>query len=98
MPCLPRADDDPGSESGVNPKTWETTPDGREGYQNIFLGRGWATYIFDQPRRGRAGRSTVGTTITPTPGEQAVFSSFRLGIQFLRDLEALNQYWRQQTP
>jgi len=87
-------------------KTWETTPDGREGYQNIFLRRGWATYIFDQPRRGRAGRSTVATTITPTPGEQAVFSNFRLGIwpnffpgvQFSRDPEALNQYWRQQTP
>jgi len=87
-------------------KAWETAPDGREGYQNIFLRRGWAVYIFDQARRGRAGRSTVGTTITPTPGEQAIFSSFRLGIwpnffpgvQFSRDPEALNQYWRQQTP
>ena len=25
-------------------KTWETTPDGREGYQNIFLRRGFSTY------------------------------------------------------
>jgi hypothetical protein len=87
-------------------KTWETTPDGREGFQTIFLRRGWPVYILDQPRRGRAGRSTVGTTLTPTPGEQATFSTFRLGIwphffpgvQFPRDPESLNQYWRQQTP
>ena len=38
-------------------KTWETTPDGREGFQNIFLRRGFATYLVDQPRRGNAGRS-----------------------------------------
>ena len=40
-------------------KTWETTPDGREGYQNIFLRRGFGVYLIDQPRRGNAGRSTV---------------------------------------
>ena len=39
-------------------KTWETTPDGREGYQTIFLRRGFGAYVVDQPRRGRAGRST----------------------------------------
>jgi hypothetical protein len=33
-------------------KTWETTPDGREGYQNIFLRRGFGVYVIDQPRRG----------------------------------------------
>ena len=51
-------------------KTWESTPDGREGYQTIFLRRGFAVYILDQPARGRAGRSTVGITITPTASEQ----------------------------
>src|SRR5436190_13557980 len=40
-------------------KTWETTPDGREGYQNIFLRRGFSTYIMDQPRSGRASRTLV---------------------------------------
>ena len=35
-------------------KTWETTPDGREGFQNIFLRRGFQTYLVDQPRRGGA--------------------------------------------
>lgn len=32
-------------------KTWETTPDGREGFQNIFLRKGFSTYLVDQPRR-----------------------------------------------
>jgi hypothetical protein len=62
--------------------------------------------MLDQPRRGRAGRSTVGATITPTPNEQALFNTFRLGIwpdyfpnvQFPRDPESLDQYYRQQTP
>ena len=26
-------------------KTWETTPDGREGFQNIFLRKGFSTYL-----------------------------------------------------
>lgn len=36
-------------------RVWETTPDGREGYQTIFLRRGYPVYIVDFPRRGRAG-------------------------------------------
>jgi pimeloyl-ACP methyl ester carboxylesterase len=88
-------------------KTWETTPDGREGYQTIFLRRGWPVYILDQPRRGRAGRSTVGTTIpNGVPNESSVWGTFRLGVwpnffpnvQFSRDPAALDQYYRQQTP
>jgi hypothetical protein len=87
-------------------KTWETTPDGREGYQTIFLRRRFAVYIVDQPRRGRAGRSTVDATIRATPDEQDWFGTFRLGrwpdffpgVQFSRDPEALNQYFRQMTP
>lgn len=87
-------------------KTWETTPDGREGYQNIFLRRGFAVYVIDQPRRGNAGRSTLATTITPTPDEQVWFDMFRIGVwpnyfpgvQFSRDPEALNQFFRSMTP
>jgi hypothetical protein len=87
-------------------KTWETTPDGREGYQNIFLRRGYGVYLLDQPRRGNAGRSTRPSTLTPTPDEQNWFGVFRLGIwpeffpgvQFSRDPEALNQYFRSMTP
>jgi len=43
--------------AGQSAKTWETTPDGREGFTNLFLRRGFAVYTIDQPRRGRAGRS-----------------------------------------
>ncbi len=32
---------------GQSTKTWETTPDGREGYQNIFLRRGFGVYVID---------------------------------------------------
>ncbi|HWR17533.1 MAG TPA: alpha/beta fold hydrolase [Terriglobales bacterium] len=87
-------------------KTWETTPDGREGFQNIFLRRRFAVYLMDQPRRGNAGRSTVSELITPTADEQKWFNFFRLGlwpnyfpgVQFSHDPEALNQYFRQITP
>jgi hypothetical protein len=87
-------------------KTWETTPDGREGFQNIFLRRGFSVYLVDQPRRGDAGRSTVPGTIPATPDDQTWFNTFRVGIwpnpfpgvQFSRDPEALNQYFRSMTP
>ncbi len=87
-------------------KTWETTPDGREGYQNIFLRRKFPVYVVDQPRRGNAGRSTVPGTITATPDEQRWFNTFRVGlwpnyfpgVQFAQDAETLNQYFRQMTP
>lgn len=87
-------------------KTWETTPDGRDGFQNIFLRRRFPVYLIDQPRRGNAGRSTAEATILPTPDEQGWFGTFRIGIwpdyfegvQFARDPETLNQYFRQMTP
>jgi pimeloyl-ACP methyl ester carboxylesterase len=87
-------------------KTWETTPDGREGFQNIFLRRKFPVYLIDQPRRGNASRSTVEGTITPTPDEAGWFGTFRVGIwpnyfegvQFSKDAEALNQYFRQMVP
>ena len=87
-------------------KTWETTPDGREGFQNIFLRKRFPVYLLDQPRRGTAGRSTAEAGITPTPDEQGWFGTFRLGIwpdyfagvQFARDSATLNQYFRQMVP
>lgn len=87
-------------------KTWETTPDGREGYQNIFLRRGYGVYVLDQPRRGNAGRSTQPITIKPVPDEQKWFDIFRVGIwpdyfpgvQFPQDSASLEQYFRQMTP
>ena len=87
-------------------KTWETTPDGRDGFQNIFLKRGYGVYLLNQPRRGNAGRSTVEATIKPAPDEQFWFNIFRVGVwpeyfpgvQFAKDEATLNQYFRQMTP
>jgi pimeloyl-ACP methyl ester carboxylesterase len=92
--------------AGQSSKTWETTPDGREGFQNIFLRRGFGVYLMDQPRRGKAGRSTVAAHIEPIADEQMWYEIFRIGkypayfdkVQFPRDKESLNQFFRQMTP
>lgn len=91
------------SQSG---RSWETTADGREGFQNIFLRRQFPVYIVDQPRRGRAGNSSVAATIEPTPSDQLLFDQFRLGtwpnffddVQFDRQPEVLDQFFRSITP
>ncbi|KAB2703269.1 alpha/beta hydrolase [Brucella lupini] len=87
-------------------RSWETTSDGREGFQTIFLRRGFPVYLVDQPRRGRAGNSTVAATIEPTPYDQLFFDQFRLGkwpdyfenVQFDRKPETLDQFLRSVTP
>jgi 4-carboxymuconolactone decarboxylase len=91
---------------GQSAKTWETTPDGREGFQSIFLRRRFPVYLIDQPRRGRAARGTQPINITAIPDEQLWFGIFRLGawpdfypgVQFSRDPEGLNQFFRQMVP
>ncbi|KDN55699.1 alpha/beta hydrolase [Flavobacterium seoulense] len=87
-------------------KTFETTPDGGEGYQNIFLRRKFSVYLIDQPRRGNAGRSTAAAIINPIPDEQQWFDTFRIGVwpkyfegvQFAKDTATLNQYFRSMVP
>ncbi len=87
-------------------RSWETTPDGREGFQTLFLRRGYPVYLVDQPRRGRAGNSTLAAAIEPTPNDQLFFDQFRLGVwpdffdsaQFDRKPETLNQFFRSITP
>ena len=90
----------------VSGRSWETTYDGREGFQTIFLRRRFPVYIVDQPRRGRAGNSSVAATIEPTPNDQLFFDQFRIGawprffdgVQFDRSPETLNQFFRALTP
>ena len=87
-------------------RSWETTSDGREGFQTLFLRRGFPVYLVDQPRRGRAGNSTVAATIEPTPNDQLFFDQFRLGkwphyfgnVQFDRSPATLDQFLRSVTP
>ena len=40
---------------GLTGATYETTPDGREGWLNYFLRKGWSVYNSDAVERGRAG-------------------------------------------
>lgn len=99
---------------GQSGKTFESTPDGREGYMQIMSRRDWPVYIIDQPRRGRAGYTEAkpGTAIIPTIlRESSAFNAFRLGlwvppapaeffpnVQFPRDPTSIDQFFRQQTP
>ncbi|WP_198381241.1 esterase [Roseomonas sp. KE2513] len=50
-------------------KTWETTPDGRMGWDEVLLRRGYPTYVVDQPWRGRSAAHP--TTINPVKTGQA---------------------------
>lgn len=87
-------------------RSWETTSDGREGFQTLFLRRGFPVYLVDQPRRGRAGNGSVGVTIEPAPNDQLFFDQFRIGkwpnyfdnVQFDRRPETLDQFFRSVTP
>ena len=87
-------------------KTWESTPDGREGFQTLFLRQGYGVYLLDQPRRGNAGKGSLPGTYAPEPDEQKWFNIFRVGlwpqyfdkVQFPTDKASLEQYFRQITP
>ena len=91
---------------GQSMRTWQSTPDGREGFKNIFLRKGYPVYLLDQPRRGQAGRGNEGHMINARTEDQLWFGIFRLGvndkfydsIQFSKDPDALNQFFRQITP
>jgi hypothetical protein len=89
--------------AGQMGKTWESTPDGRDGFQTILVRRGFAVYILDQPRRGRGGRAVEDGAIPAFSVEQSQFTIFRLGVwpnrfpnsQFPQGEEALDQFFRQ---
>lgn len=99
---------------GQSGRSYESTPDGREGFMAILPRRGWATYIIDQPRRGRAGRTrapTMAHAVPTTARESSAWNAFRNGIwappdratvfpgtQFPHDPDSVEQFFRQQTP
>lgn len=92
--------------AGQSMRTWQTTPDGRDGLQNIMLKNDYSVYLVDQPRRGDAGRSTVPEKITAAPDDQLWYGQFRMGLfperspnsQFADGEAALDQFFRQMTP
>ena len=85
---------------------WIGTPDGRDGWNDYFLDKGYNTYLVDQPRRGEAGQTSVAAAIPTEPQELAWFTQFRMGrwplfndgSQFPQDEESLDQFFRQMTP
>jgi pimeloyl-ACP methyl ester carboxylesterase len=77
---------------------WESTPDGREGFQTIFLRRGWSVYIVDAPRGGRSGFPSFNGEIgkldekqqlipaqSARPGLEHAWSRWRLGPEYPRE-------------
>ncbi|WP_404713773.1 alpha/beta fold hydrolase [Sphingomonas sp. MMS24-J13] len=63
---------------------WQRRWDGGEGYQNIFLRRGFPVYLWDGPRVGRANYGCASYTYTPQEGRDAQsFLAWRLGPQFM---------------
>lgn len=68
---------------------WMTTPDGREGWSDMFLKDGHSVFLVDQPRRGEAGSTAAMTNDNIDtwsaeskeymPGDQAWYTHFRIG-------------------
>ena len=52
---------------GLSGKSWETTPDGRMGFDEYFVRKGHAVYVVDQVWRARSG------------SDVAVFNKVRAG-------------------
>lgn len=93
---------------------WQSTPDGREGWADLFLRKGYSTFLVDQPRRGAAAATEMivndpGDVDGPRfkVGEQAWYTHFRIGrvaperyegSQFPEGAEAQTQFFCQMTP
>jgi hypothetical protein len=74
-----------------NSQLWDTTPDGRDGFRNIFVRRGFSTYVFDEPWRVPVVAGTPATATAPrgagsglaevlTEANRRVFERFRIGV------------------
>ena len=89
---------------------WTTTPDGREGWSNLFLRKGHSVYLIDQPRRGEAGQTSVSGIISDKTLDQRWYVNFRMGrwenekavlnknSHFPDDEYSIDQFFRQMTP
>ncbi|MBB2146855.1 alpha/beta fold hydrolase [Pedobacter sp. LMG 31464] len=91
---------------GQSKRSWQTTADGREGFSDIFLRKGYGVYLVDQPGRGAAGQTTKPTQITSIPDDQTWFTQFRIGlypnfnngVQFPKDSLSMDNFFRMMTP
>ena len=84
---------------------WQRRWDGGEGFQSIFLRRGYPVYLWDGPRVGRANWGCTETTYAPNVrADQQNFVAWRFGITYpnwfedvqfpKEDAEAWNQAMR----
>jgi pimeloyl-ACP methyl ester carboxylesterase len=66
---------------GLTGASFETTPDGREGFVNMFIRNGWDVYVSDAVERGRSGFASpdiwIGDPIFLTTTDP--FERFRIG-------------------
>ena len=66
-------------------RTWESGPDGREGFNTMFVRAGYAVYLVDQPRSGEANLSTEAVTpdtpwaSNPMYGDKTLYVLSRIG-------------------
>ena len=89
---------------------WMTTPDGREGWSDMFLRKGHGVFLIDEPRRGEAGATSVSGDISTKTLDQRWYTQFRIGrwengksvanegTQFPNDDASVDQFFRQMTP
>lgn len=67
---------------GLSGVTYETTPDGREGWLNYFIKKGWAVYNSDAVERGRSGWAMYPDVFKSEPvflTKENPFERFRIG-------------------
>ncbi len=67
---------------GLTGVTYETTPDGREGWLNYFIKKGWTVYNSDAVERGRAGWAMYPDVFKGEPiflTKENPFERFRIG-------------------
>jgi hypothetical protein len=67
---------------GLTGVTYETTPDGREGWLNYFIKKGWAVYNSDAVERGRSGWAMYPDVFKGEPvflTKENPFERFRIG-------------------
>ncbi|HTP96877.1 MAG TPA: esterase [Burkholderiales bacterium] len=67
---------------GLTGVTYETTPDGREGWLNYFIKQGWAVYNSDAVERGRSGWAMYPDVFKGEPiflTKNDPFERFRMG-------------------
>ncbi len=83
-------------------KSWEETPDGRMGWDEYFLRKGYPVYIIDQAWRGRSGASPAAINAVKTgkapvdtlptvfsAGREAAWTIFRFGPDYPKTYDGL---------